>query len=271
MKAFKTINIIIFALLIGANVWANNPGDTLRVIENKAFKEGEKLNYLLHYGFLNAGEATLEVQASDKTIFGRELLKIIGEGHSVGSFNWFYKVNDYYETTIDKAGIFPWVFIRRVDEGGYKINQDYTFHQHKNKVDLGKKKDGEALGEKDMPAYIQDMLSAFYFARTLDMTKIKKGETITVPTVVDGEIFPLKIKYVGKKTAKVEAGKFNCMVFNPVVQKGRIFKSNDDLEVYISDDENKIPILIKAKVLVGSIKMELTGYSGLANTLAKIK
>ena len=270
MKTAYKIFAMLVATLVAQQAWAQIPSDSLRVVSNNAFKVGEKLSYLMHYGFLNAGEATLEVKNTEKTILGRKLIKVVGEGHSVGSFNWFYKVDDYYETTLDSLGVFPWVFIRRVDEGGYTIKQDYVFHQHKNKVNLGEHK-GEQQGEKEMPNYIQDMLSAFYYARTIPMKNLKKGDIITVPTVVDGEIFDLKIKFVGKKSTKVEAGKFNCMVFNPVVQKGRIFKAEDDLEVYISDDENKIPILIKAKVLVGSIKMELTNYTGLANTLAKIK
>ena len=131
---------------------------------------------------------------------------------------------------------------------------------------MGKNEDDEIY---DVPHGIQDMLSAFYYARTIDFTNAKKGDVFEFESFVDEEIYPLRIKYAGDKTIKVEEGKFECMVFHPVVQEGRIFEEDDDLTVYITKDENKIPVLAKAKILVGSIRMELTGYENLKNPVAK--
>ncbi|MFM7856645.1 MAG: DUF3108 domain-containing protein, partial [Flammeovirgaceae bacterium] len=118
-------------------------------------------------------------------------------------------------------------------EGGYEINQDYTFLQNKNKVDLGNGKN------MDAPAYVQDMLSSFYYARTLNFDNAKVGDVFVINTVCDGELFPLKIKYMGKETVSLRKGKFRCMRFVPVVSTGRIFKNNEDLSVWITDDKNK--------------------------------
>lgn len=236
-----------------------------RRIDNKAFKPGEKLTYRLHYGIIDAGEAVLEVQESKQTISGRKLLHMVGTGRSKGTFDFFFKVRDKYETYMDAEGVFPWMFIRRVNEGGYKINQNYKFYQHKNKVDNGQGK------EFDTPANIQDMLSAFYFARTIDFSKAKKGDIFTVTTFVDNEIFPLKIKYAGIDKLKLGKKTYSCLKFHPVVQKGRIFKAEEDLSVWISNDRNKVPMMAKAKILVGSIKMELTEYQGLAGPIAEIE
>lgn len=236
-----------------------------RKVENKAFKGGEVLKYRIHYGIIDAGVATLKVLDEGKSLAGRKLLHIVGTGESKGTFDFFFKVRDRYESYIDAEGVFPWLFVRRVDEGGYKFSQDYKFLQHQQKVDNG---EGKSF---NTPDYIQDMVSGFYFARTLNLKNTKIGDTISVNTFVDDEIFPLQIRYAGTETVSVSAGTFNCLKFHPVVQKGRVFKSEDDLTVYISNDENKIPVLVRAKVLVGSIKMEITDFSGLANKPAIIK
>ncbi len=237
--------------------------NTLRAVDHHAFAPGEKLSYVLHYGWLNAGTATLELKEYPRDIGGRKVLHAVGVGQSTGAFSSFYKVNDRYETYFDRSGVFPYTFIRRVDEGGYKFSQDYIFLQRRGQVTTQEKK------TFDVPAHVQDMLSAFYFARTIDFGKAKPGEVFTIETFLDNELWPLRMRYVGKETIKLRNGKYRCLKFQPVVQEGRIFKGNDDLNVWITDDANRIPVLAQAKVLVGSIKMELSAYEGLANPIAR--
>lgn len=242
---------------------ASEQAGELRVQKNEAFKKGEVLKFRLHYGFLDAGEAVLEVKNEDRDISGRKVLHMVGTGTSKGSFDWFYKVRDRYETYMDEKALVPWIFIRRVDEGGYIINQDYIFNHYKDNVNVG---EGKIF---TTPDNVQDMLSAFYYARSLDFSKAKEGDIFTIPAFVDKEVYPLKIKYVGKETIKSEIGKVKCIKFRPVVQKGRIFKKEEDLNVWITDDKNHIPVRAQADILVGSIKMDLIEYSGLANPIAK--
>ena len=241
----------------------NNTTTVFRTVDNKSFQVGEKLTYRLHYGMIDAGEAVLEVKATDKKINGRELLHVVGTGRSLGTFNWFFKVQDRYETYLDKQAMFPWVFIRRVHEGGYEVSQDYTFFQHKQKVNNGKKDYG-------VPANVQDMISSYYYARTLDFSNAKIGDIFEFDSFVDEEVWKLKIKYLGKETIKIRNGKYKCLKFCPIIQTGRIFKKEEDLTVWISDDLNKIPLLAKANILVGSIKMEVTDYQGLRNPISKL-
>jgi hypothetical protein len=236
----------------------------LRTIQQSAFKPGEKLRYVVHYGWLDAGEAVLELKETDRTIQGRRVWHAVGTGRSLGAFNAFYKVDDYYASYIDAEGIFPWVFSRRVSEGGYEFSQDYLYNQHRREVVTQKQETHK------VPGSVQDMISAFYYARTIDFSHAKPGDIYTIETFLDDEVWPLRMKYLGKETIKLRNGKYRCMKFQPVVQEGRIFKGNDDLNVWITDDPNKIPVLAQAKVLVGSIKMELTKYSGLAHPIAKL-
>lgn len=240
------------------------PSAPLRTKNNNAFKAGEVVTYRIHYGMINAGEAKISVHESPYKFGDREAFHVVGEGWSLGSFDWFFRVRDRFETYIDKSGLFPYRFIRNCDEGGYKINQDYTFFPDKRAY---KDMKGEAYLT---PEFVQDMISSYFYTRTLDFDAMKPGDIITVMTLVDDEIYPMKMKYIGKDKIKVDVGTFRCLKFAPVVQKGRIFKKEEDLSVWITDDGNHIPILARAKILVGSIKMELKTYAGLSHQISQV-
>jgi hypothetical protein len=242
----------------------NLPHFSLRNKANTAFKPGERLEYRLHYGVVDAATAVIRVDPQVTKINNREVYHVIGEGTTVSTFDMFFKVRDKYESYIDKQGMFPHKFVRNVDEGGYKIQQDYTFYPTKRAY---KNQKGEGYMT---PEFVQDMMSAFYYARNLDFTNAKKGDIFKITCVVDDEIFPLKIKYMGKEKVETDAGTFYAIKFAPVIQKGRIFKKEEDLSVWISDDKNHIPLMASAKIMMGSIKMELKKYSGLANPVARV-
>lgn len=260
----KKLIIFLFIGLSCFSFVADQPPRELRVVEEVAFKRGELLKYRLHYGIIDAGTATLEVKEENKKVGGRNTFHVVGLGKTNGAFEWFYKVRDRYESYIDEKSIIPWLFIRRVNEGGFIINQDQVYNHYKNKVNS----DGKIM---DVPENIQDMLSAFYAARCMDFTNAKVNDIFSIPCFVDNEIWDLKIRYVGKETIKSDVGRIRCLKFRPIVQQGRIFKDEDDLNVWISDDKNHIPIRAQANILVGSIKMDLMEYSGLANPFALVE
>lgn len=236
----------------------------LPTIHNKAFKRGEKLSFKLHYGLIDAAHATLTVTDEAVKFGGRETFHVVGVGSTRGVSDWFFKVRDRYETYIDEKALVPWMFVRRVDEGGYIINQDYVFNRFEQKVRTEKNK------TFDITENMQDMISAFYQARTLDFSNIKEGDMFSIECFVDEEVFPIKIKFKGYETVETDLGKFRCLKFNPLIQTGRIFKHEEDLSFFISDDNNRILIKAKADILFGSIQIELTDYKGLANPIAKI-
>jgi len=234
-------------------------------VQNSAFKEGEILSYRLHYGALDAGVVLMEVKPEVMEVSGRKVYHIVGNGYSKGTFDWFFKVRDRYETFIDKDALLPWMFVRRVYEGGVTINQDYKFNHYTNKVDVGS-------GEKvEIPDGTQDMISAFYSARNIDLTNAKEGDVFTINSIVDKEIWPLKIRYVGKEKITCDIGTFNCVKFRPIVQKGRIFKHEDDLNVWLTDDKNHVPLRAQAKLVVGSIKLDIVSVKNLANPTSEVK
>ncbi|MES2592874.1 MAG: DUF3108 domain-containing protein [Bacteroidota bacterium] len=240
------------------------PVKELPVLKNDAFKRGEMLTFRMHYGIIDAGVATLSVTDEARDLGGRKTFHIVGLGKSKGAFDWFFKVRDRYETYIDEKALVPWVFVRRISEGTYTCSQDYMFNHYTEKVNVGENQ------LFDIQPNMQDMLSAFYHARTMDLSGAKPGDIYSMNAFVDKEVFPVKIKFIARETITTDLGTFKCLKFRPVIQKGRVFKNEEDLNVWISDDKNHIPILGQANVLVGSIKMELTDYSGLANPVSKV-
>lgn len=261
---FSAGNKIDNASKIEQSIGYSTTNEQLPSNPNTAFKAGEILTYRMHYGMMNAGVAVLEVKPDLIEVSGRKVYHIVGSGYTIGSTDWFFKVRDRYETYLDKDAMLPWLFVRRVDEGGYKFSQDYAFNHYTKKVDIGN-------NEKfDVPVGIQDMVSAFYSARNMDLSNAKAGDIFSITCFVDKEIWPLKIKFIGKETIETDIGKYRCLKFRPIVQKGRVFKKEEDLNVWISDDANHLPMRVKADVLIGSIKMDITSAKNLANSTSKV-
>jgi len=237
--------------------------EPLPMKNNLAFKAGEILTYRMHYGLIDAGEAVLEVKPDLKAFGDRKVYHIVGNGYTTGTTDWFFKVRDRYETYLDKDALLPWYFVRRVDEGGFKFSQDYIFDHFSNKVNVGNNQ------KLDVPPGVQDMVSSFYAARNLDLGKAKEGDVFSLTCFMDKELWPLKIKFIRREVIKTDIGKIHSLLFRPVVQKGRVFKQDDDLSVWISDDNNHIPLRVEAKILIGSVKMDLSACKNLANPLRR--
>ncbi len=241
-----------------------------REIENNAFKAGEKLKYKVYYesmftGQVTAGIGELEVKNSNRRFNGREVYQIIGTGRSNRAFDFFFKVRDRFESFVDKKGIFPHHFIRRTREGGYVKNDDVYF-DHINLTATSSYK------TKDISPYIQDIVSAVYYARTLSADTLKVGDNLSVNFFLDDSAYVSVIQYRGKEIVETELGVFRCLTFKPMVVTGEVFSNPYPMTLWITDDENKIPVLARSAVVVGSIAMELITYSGLKNPMdAKIE
>lgn len=252
------------AILATLAVHADPPDPVYRSVTNTAFKRGEELKYRVHYGAMNAGIATLTIDNTNKLINGRSTLHAVGVGNSIGAFDWFFKVRDRYESYMDEQAMMPWIFIRRVDEGGFKISQNQTYDHTIGRVNSN----GKMM---TVPKYIQDMVSTFYYARTLDFTNAKVGDIYSVPTFIDDSVWTMKLKFKGRETIKTDLGKVKCLKFAPVVQVGRVFKKEEDLTLWISDDANHVPMRAQGSLVVGSIKMDIISTSGLMVPLNKEK
>ncbi len=251
------IALTVCALLFCGAIFAQNDFCSAR---NTSFKDGEKLTFKVYYnmGFvwITAGNADFTTKAED--ISGRKVYHIIGDGKTAKSYEWFYKVRDRYETYIDKENMLPERFVRDVNEGGFKINQDITFIHAKDQAISNKK-------TYAITKCTQDVLSAIFYARNIDYNKYHPGDKIPFTMFLDDKLYSLYIKYVGKEDIHTKMGTFHAIKIVPLLIEGTIFKGGEKMTVWVSDDENHLPLRVDSPILVGSIKVDLMGYENLRN------
>jgi len=234
-----------------------------REIENNAFDVGEKLTFSINYGPITAGIAEMAIP-SMKKISGRESYYITFKVNTLPGFDTFYKVRDRYVTYLDKEGLFPWRFEQHIREGGYKRDFSAFFDQRR-----GNAKTTE--GSYEIPEYVNDIVSAFYLARTFNFSDMKPGESVHLENFYKDQVFPLDVIYHGKETIEVEAGTFDCIILEPLVVEGGLFKSEGNIVVWLTDDEVRMPVKVKTKVVVGAIDAELKAFEGLKGKLTAKK
>jgi hypothetical protein len=227
-----------------------------------AFDKGEWFKFKMSYsGWMKAGEATLKV--NEDVIDGKPVFHVIGKGKTTGAISWFFKVKDRYESYFDKVKLIPYRFIRDIDEGGHTKNIEINFDQKNHKAHVFNLKHNSKKIVDTKPN-VQDMVSTFYYLRNnLDVDKLKVDDEIKTDMFFDGENYGFKIKYLGKETLRTEFGKVECLVFRPYVMAGRVFKEEESLTLWVSADQNRIPIRVKADLAIGSLRADLESFRGL--------
>ncbi|HCY74954.1 MAG TPA: DUF3108 domain-containing protein [Ignavibacteriales bacterium] len=262
MKSFSKIKLLntFLVIIIAASIQSfAQSSDEFRKHENIAFREGEKLTFDVKYGFVTAGIASFEIPKIKK-ISGRNAYHVTFEVNTVPTFDAFFKVRDRYETYIDVEGLFPWRFEQHIREGNYSRDFSAFFDQRKGKA----KTTG---GEYDIPKYVNDIVSAFFYARTLDYSNLKVGDKIPLKNFYKDKVYDLDVVYHGKETIEVAAGKFECIIVEPLVQEGGLFKNEGSIMLWMTNDDAKMPVRVKTKVVVGAINSDLTSYSGVYGKL----
>ncbi|NND62006.1 MAG: DUF3108 domain-containing protein [Flavobacteriaceae bacterium] len=231
--------------------------------QNRAYGDGEWFKFRVHYGFVTAGYATLEV--NEKVLDGKKVYHINGNGRTTGLSRAFFKVEDNYQSYVDKDKDIPYRFIRKIDEGGHTKDIQIDFYHNIGKALVNNKKH-KTKDWVDFPQEAQDMVSAFYYLRNhVDVTTIKEGETMDLNMFFDKENYVFRLKFLGREIIRTKFGKMATLKFRPYVQAGRVFKEKESLTVWVSDDDNKMPLLIKADLAVGSLKASLSEFKGLTN------
>ena len=230
----------------------------------KSFKSGEILKYKISYsGWFKSGKATVSID--EKKINNIDVYHSKISGKTIGPLNLIFKVRDNYESYFSKKDLYPIKFIRNINEGGYKKNVEIDF-DFKNRIanvkDLIKNKTRSYKTNEN----VQDMVSVFYFIRSsIDIDKLIKDGFYEINMFFDSENYLLKIKYLSTEIINTNFGKVLCYKIRPYVQSGRVFKKNESITMWVSADKNKIPVRIKANLLVGSVRADLESYSGLLN------
>ncbi len=240
------------------------PADSLRTVSQSAFTVGEHLIFDVGFSFITAGEGAFEIFSAD-SMHGRACYRIAFTVNSVPSFSWIYKVQDRYETFLDAQGVFPWRFEQHVREGGYHLDYDANFDQIDGIAQTSKK-------SVPIPPYVHDVVSAFYYVRTMDFSQSRPGQKYILYNFFKDSTYQLAVKFLGRQQVSVDAGKFNTIVIEPLIQEGGLFKSKGRVLLWLTDDERKIPVKVSTEIVVGSIEAELREYSGVILPInAKLK
>jgi hypothetical protein len=216
---------------------------------NRAFKPGEHLMFAVQYFNIAAGFATLDVEEGPLK-FGRPTYRIVAGARTHPAFEWIFKVRDRIESYMDRGGLFSWQYEKHLREGGYANDSVMIYDQLNRKVI----KD-EGRTQVPAPPWAQDVLSEFYYFRTL---KFNLGDTVTVPVVADdGKTYELLVKIVRRERISVPAGTFDCIVAEPALKFEGLFQQKGKVTIWLTDDEHLVPVLIKSQIVIGTIDIVL--------------
>lgn len=220
------------------------------------FKDGEILRYKIKYGFIQGGVASASIKLTKYK--GNLVYHAVITGNTTGIADKIFKVKDTYESYFDTTSLLPLKAIRNIKEGNYRYYNE-IYYNHENSTIYNKRLDSIIK----VPSGIMDMTSALYYLRNVEMHKLKKGDAVEVITYFGDEVFPFKIRYSGIEYVILNKKKIKCHRFDPVVEPGRIFKSENDMTVWMSADKNQIPIIIRFDMWVGAIYCELESFESL--------
>jgi hypothetical protein len=255
--------ILLPILLISAGTEPNN---NYREWPCDAFGPGEKIKYRVHYGFITAGEAELAVDKKIHTLNGRPCYKIDVTGRTTGLADKLYDVKDVWGTYLDTGAVVPHRFYRYIKENSYRKNEVVDFQQLNNRAVVNEMADNnkrkvEKTQAFEVPQHVQDLVSGYYYFRTIDFNKYKKGDVIKLDAFFDDEIYNFNIRYDGKERIKTELGKVDAIVLTPHMPDNELFDGKESIQIWLSDDEVKIPLKIKAKMFIGAIEVDIEEFS----------
>lgn len=235
-------------------------------VRNTSFVAGEQINFNVFYNlagmYVNAGSASFTTTLEQYS--GRPVYHVVGSGRTHSSYDWIYRVRDRYETFLDTASLQPLKFIRNVDEGGDKKYENISFNKVSNTAITNK-------GVYKVPNCVQDVLSAIYYARNLNYARYNKGDKIPFSMFLDNELHNLYVRYLGVEEIKTRYGTFNAIKFSPLLIKGTIFEGGEKMEVWVTNDANRVPVRIESPIIVGSIKVDMMSYKNLRYPMTALK
>jgi len=235
-----------------------------RIIDQECLIPGERIEYRVHYGFINAGEAILQMDKSIYTINNRACYKIDVYGRTKGFFDMVTSVRDNWGTYLDTSAVVSQMFYQSIKEGKY-LKKEVIEFDHDNNVALVNRlnKVDSSLMKKDkiaIPPNIQDIVSGYYYLRTFDFDTMRTDHIFTVVGFFDDTTYHIKVKFLGRKKLKTKIGEFNSFIMSPIMPPNAFFRGKNPLKVWVSDDKFRIPLKIKADLLIGALEIDISSY-----------
>ncbi len=263
----KTIYLFSLLFLMSICVLSFKQMPYFKPIENNSFGPGEHIEYRVHYGIINAAEAVVHVENKIQKVNNRPCYVVKVTGKTTGAFDLVSRVRDTWQSYIDTLTMVPHQFYTNKREGGYK-NIEKVIFDHENEIanryDLDDKREKTVY---KVPKNVQDVVSGYYYLRSFDFNHIKIGQAIMVKAFFEGEIIDMRMKYAGKDKIKTKFGIAKVFKLNPVLPNNDFFEDENSIRIWVSDDENKIPLKVEVDLKIGAISMDIKKYSGLRNPI----
>jgi hypothetical protein len=228
------------------------------------FKSGEKLHYKVSYNWefiwVDAGKVVFEADSLQYN--NQPAYHFRSYGRSMATYDWLFKVRDHFQSVAGAGNFNPHWYERNTREGDYRVKNRFEF-DYTNKQIIAKTETSQKPVSVDTLAldkFVLDLQTAVYYARSLNFNEMKVNDKIPLCVIIDGKIYELFGRYLGKETIENHDRQiYRCHKFSAMLVEGTIFKGGEDLFVWVTDDKNHIPILVEAKILVGSVKAYFTG------------
>lgn len=238
-------------------------------VANTAFTFGEELNFEVSYGWLSLAEAKLQVAKRPHSEGDRVFYKIDAFGKTKGAATIFGRVNDNWGTHLDTGSFLPSMSYRHIEEGKYRKHEKVYFDQQNKKarVELYDRENRtlKEVKEFNLPNQVQDLVSGFYLLRSMNLSNLRKGQEILITGFFDKEIYNLKLIYEGTEQIETSLGKRDTYIFSPQIPKNKLFRGDFPVTVWVTKDQNKIPVKIKANLFIGSLNIDIASAKGLRN------
>ena len=240
------------------------------VTRNISYGVGEELEYRVHFGIFTVGKGITRVDKVYHSVNERTCFKVDAYGETSNWISWVAKVNDNWGAYIDTTTMLTHQSYRKLREGKYTRDEQVTFDHTNKKAEVKvKNKDTGATESKfyDVPANAKDLVAGFMYLRIVDFNKIAIGDTINISGFLEDASYNLQIIYQGKEVISTKIGKIQCLRLRPVMPKNSMFDGENSVLCWLSDDLNKIPVRLQAKMFIGNTGLELTRFRGLRNQL----
>ncbi len=264
LKRLLLLAIICLSIMLSANAQCKEA--------NNSFQGGEKVIYHAYYnwGFIWVNAGVVSFLVDDYNYNNTPSYFIRSYGRTYKAYDFLFKVRDSFEVYVDTLSLKPWEFDRKTHEGSTISHHHYKFNRAGNSIHTTISKDKSPYKDSILiwPECSYDLLSMVYRARNIDFKKYNPGDKIPINMILDGKTYDLYIRYKGKETIRNREGRrFKCVKFSPLLVEGTIFTSGEDMTVWVTDDKNRIPIIVEAKILIGSVKAMFVKAEGLKHPM----
>lgn len=257
MKPTSRIGNFVLFLLLMIFITSSHPPAKI----SAAYNPGEYIRYRVHYGIFNAGEAIMKLTDKYYLVNNKVCYRAEITGNSTGAFDKIIRIRDVWGSYFDSVQYQPQKSFRSIQENKYRKREETFFDYSKNQARLQVENDTAKL--VPFTPGVQDIVSGYYFLRLLNYNNIRKNDTLKMSGIFENKTYPFNILYLGKTKVKTKFGKANAFVISPVMPENKLFKGKHPIRMWISDDQNRIPLKIEAELLLGSVEMDVMDYSGL--------